>query len=105
MSDTLGSAMRELWDEWQPQELQRVANLEAAVQVIADGRLTEIERHDAKEEAHRLAGSLAALGCTEGSRCARELERRLVIVPDPHHADGLHALVASLRAAVERCHR
>lgn len=100
MDDTFGSAIGELWPLWKPQELERVAVLERAV--ARAGELTEPERRAAQDEAHKLAGALAALGRPEAANGARELERRFLIGPERGDLEGLTALVRSVRAALER---
>src|SRR3954467_7640334 len=99
MGDTLGSAIGELWPLWRPQELERGAILERALQKV--GRLTEPERREAQDEAHRLAGTLAVLGNSEATNQAREVERRFLVGPQRGDAEGLNALVRDLRAALE----
>jgi hypothetical protein len=99
MSDTFGSAIGELWPLWKPQELERIAGLERAVARV--GELTEVERRAAQDEAHKLAGALAALDRPEAANGARELERRFLIGPERGDLEGLTALVLTVRTAVE----
>jgi HPt (histidine-containing phosphotransfer) domain-containing protein len=105
MDDTLGAAMDELWERSKPDELARVVVLEVAAGAVAEGALTEPVRRGAQDEAHRLAGALAALGVPEGAKVARELERRFRGGPSIEQADDLAALVAALRTAVEQYRR
>jgi len=98
MGDTLGSAIGELWPLWRPRELERIAILERAVQKL--DALTEPERREAQEEAHRLAGTLAVLGNTDATNQAREVERRFLVGPDRGDVESLVALIGDLRAAL-----
>jgi len=97
--------MDELWELSKPGELERVGVLEVAARAVADGSLTEPVRRGAQDEAHRLAGALAALGLEQGSKPARELERRFRSGPSIEQANELAALVAALRTAVEQYRR
>jgi HPt (histidine-containing phosphotransfer) domain-containing protein len=99
MGDTLGSAIGELWPSWRPREFERIAVLERAVRKL--GELTEAERREAQEEAHRLAGMLAVLGNADATNQAREVERRFLAGPQQGDAEALNALVRDLRAALE----
>ena len=99
MGDTFGSAIGELWPLWKPQELERVAVLERAVARV--GELSEPERRAAQDEAHKLAGALAALGRPEAANGARELERRFLVGPERADLEGLTALLLTVRTAVE----
>src|SRR5438876_6059121 len=101
----LASAMGQLWERCRPEELERIHVLERAVAALMSGGLAESERRRAEGEAHKLAGSLGALGYPAGSSSASELERRFVRVPDPRDAPELSELVGSVRAAVESAGR
>jgi HPt (histidine-containing phosphotransfer) domain-containing protein len=100
MDHTLATLLGEQWPAWRPQELERVAVLERAVAKLGDA-LSESERRTAQEEAHRLAGTFAALGRPEAADGAREVERRLERRPPPTDAASLGALVGTLRAALD----
>jgi thioredoxin-like negative regulator of GroEL len=100
MGDTFGAAIAELWPIWRPQELERIAVLERAVAKLAD-ELSEPEREAAQTEAHRLAGTFAALGRAEAADGAREVERRFTRRPQHADAASLGALVGTLRAALD----
>jgi HPt (histidine-containing phosphotransfer) domain-containing protein len=95
MDESLASCIGELWAQWRPQELARVAVIERAV--LKGCRVLERERREAQEEAHRLAGTLAMLGRGSAADAARTLERRFVA----GEYDALGPLVRSLRAALE----
>jgi HPt (histidine-containing phosphotransfer) domain-containing protein len=85
---------------WRPHEFARLALLERAI-----GRRTELseaERREAQEEAHRLAGTLAYLGRIDACDCAREVERRFDVGPERGDAASLIALVAALRVALDQ---
>src|ERR1700754_4825997 len=92
MDDSLAACIRELWAQWRPQELARVAVIERAA---AKGWLVlERERREAE---HRLAGTLAMLGRGSAADAARALERRFF----DGEFDAIGPLVRSLRAALE----
>ncbi len=103
MSDdevTMASLMGQLWDGHRREEFERVHVLERAVAALTAGTLDDTARRAAEDEAHRLAGSLGALGSEAGVSSARELERRFVR-PAPREAAELSELVGSLRIALE----
>jgi HPt (histidine-containing phosphotransfer) domain-containing protein len=75
--------------------------IEHAVVAVGDGSLDELACRHAYEEAHRLAGSLAALGAAAGSESARALEARFLRFPPKTEGPELSTLVKTLRAALE----
>src|SRR5690349_15653756 len=95
MDDTLAFAIGELWTRYAPQELERVAVIERAAE--KGMFVLERERREAQEEAHRLAGTLAALGKSTAASGARELERRFLA----GDLSEITPLVRALRAALE----
>jgi hypothetical protein len=95
MNESLASCIGELWAEWRPQELARVAVLERVAEKGC--RILERERREAQEEAHRLAGTLAMLGRGSAADAARALERRFFA----GELDAIGPLVRSLRVALE----
>jgi HPt (histidine-containing phosphotransfer) domain-containing protein len=95
MDETLAFAIGELWDQWRPQELERVAVIERAAE--KGQYVLERERREAQEEAHRLAGTLAVLGRGSAATGARELERRFLV----GDLREITPLVRELRAALE----
>jgi HPt (histidine-containing phosphotransfer) domain-containing protein len=95
MNETLAFAIEQLWHQWGPQELERVAVIERAAQ--KGPHVLERERREAQEEAHRLAGTLAVLGRSRAATGARELERRFLI----GDLREIAPLVRELRAALE----
>ena len=95
MDETFAFALGELWTQFGPQELERVAVIERAAE---KGTLVlERERREAQEEAHRLAGTLAAFGKRTAAIGARELERRFLA----GDLNEITPLVRELRAALE----
>jgi hypothetical protein len=95
MNESLASCIRELWTQYRPQELARVAVIERAAEKGC--RVLERERREAQDEAHRLAGTLALLGRGTAADAARAVERRLFA----GELDAVGPLVSSLRAALE----
>ena len=95
MDESLASCIRELWAQYRPQELARIAVIERAAEKGC--RVLERERREAQEEAHRLAGTLAALGKSTAASGARELERRFLA----GDLSEITPLVRALRAALE----
>lgn len=57
---------------------QQVAVLEQATQVLFTGSLSDELRQTARQDAHKLAGSLGTFGYPEGSKLARKIEQLLL---------------------------
>ena len=66
--------LRAIWDEHRPATLARVAALEHAASLAAEGKLGPAERETARREAHALAGAVAFFGYLNASRMAEDLE-------------------------------
>lgn len=81
---------------------QRLALLAAAIKTLQVGESTRSQRQQAKEEAHRLAGSLGMYGYTRGSEIARAIEHLLLgeSALEEHQATQLAQLLTTLRQAV-----
>lgn len=72
--ESVSAAVGQLWSRARGAMLERVGVLERAAQATARGSLVVALRHQARDEAHRLAGSLGTFGLPDGTRIARELE-------------------------------
>ena len=96
--DKTAALLAKLWVKIQPIVEERLAVLDHASAAAGQGRLPDELRVEARNNAHKLAGSLGMYGFDEGTRVARELEQMLDAgAPDPARLGGL---VAELRAAV-----
>jgi len=91
--------LRAIWEEHRAATFARVAALERAVNLAAEGRLEAADRETARREAHTLAGAVAFFGYLDASRMAADLERifRERVVSDP---ERLRDLVTKLRGAL-----
>ena len=91
--------LRAIWDQHRPATFARVAALERAVNLAAEGKLEPTEREMARREAHTLAGAVAFFGYLTASRMAADLERIFQerTVSDP---ERLRDLVTKLRGAL-----
>jgi len=91
--------LRAIWDEHRPATLARVAALEHAASLAAEGKLGPAERETARREAHALAGAVAFFGYLNASRMAEDLERIFQerVASDP---ERLRDLVTKLRGAL-----
>lgn len=83
-----------VWEKSKDQFLAQVHVLEQAVTALAANALTPELQHQAKHEAHKLAGSLSIFGSVTGSQIARELEdwfqpQVLLIGSQAEHMSGL----------------
>lgn len=96
--------MVELWERYRTRTFEKVTLLEQAAAKLLVGDLDRLLQDQAREEAHRLAGSVGSFGYTEGSRLAREIESVLQGSAPTEHAETQHlaALIAALRMDLER---
>jgi HPt (histidine-containing phosphotransfer) domain-containing protein len=99
----LAEALNRLWCQFLPQMFDRVAALEAAVAPLAAGTLSDPEREEANDAAHKLAGILGSFGVPEGTLLAREAETLCVCQTETAAAGAarLTEIVAELRALIE----
>ena len=86
-----------LWEQFRPLVAQRLQLLQS----YADGD-GSVDREDARQAAHNLAGALGSYGRPEGSEIARRIDLGLTTgAPEALTAAELAALVARLRRIVE----
>ena len=76
MPDDIHAAIARLWERSRPVVLERVAALQETATALAAGPVAE-DVHDARAEAHKLAGSLGTFGVAQGSELARGIEQEL----------------------------
>lgn len=81
---------------------QRLLLLESAVEMLQAGELGQLQRQAAREEAHRLAGSLGMYGYTKGSELARAIENLLLkeSTLEAHPSIELTQLLLDLKQAI-----
>lgn len=81
---------------------QRITVLEAAAATLETTSLPATQHQAAKEEAHRLVGSLGTFGCPEGSNRAREIEQWLSTYTDDKQGNvkQLQSLLMQLKQAI-----
>ncbi|HEV7163351.1 MAG TPA: Hpt domain-containing protein [Solirubrobacteraceae bacterium] len=87
--------LRSVWEQqrWRVQE--RLAVIQRAVTLLADGHLDAGLRREAESAAHMLAGSLGMFGFTQASIAARRLEWELA-----HLQPGSERLLSTLLASI-----
>lgn len=96
--DKTSALLAKLWVKIQPIVEERLTVLDRASAAAEQGSLPDGLRVEARNSAHKLAGSLGMYGFDEGTRVAREIEQMLDAgAPD---SARLSALVVELRAAV-----
>jgi DNA-binding response OmpR family regulator len=66
-----------IWEKFQSKFVEQFAVLEQVAVALTAGKLTSELQQQAKQEAHKLAGSLGIFGLMKGSQLARELEELL----------------------------
>ena len=99
-ADELRALIEELWPDARDRALQRVRVIEAAVAAVRMGELDAAGRDAARQEAHRLAGSLGSFGLGSATAPARALESAFTGDPMKADHDALAADVAHLRRVV-----
>lgn len=75
-ADKLSEQLQNLWQKHLPLMQSRVATIRVAIDALRQNRPTQ-EIREAKEAAHKLAGSLGTFGLENASRNALEIERLL----------------------------
>lgn len=73
------AATSKVWSKFQGKMLAQIAILGEAAAALTAGNLTPELQQKAKQEAHKLAGSLGIFGFMEGSKLAKELEELLYL--------------------------
>jgi HPt (histidine-containing phosphotransfer) domain-containing protein len=91
-----------MWNKFLPQMEERLGMLEAAAAELAAGSLSDEQKADAHEAAHKLAGTLGMFGLTKGTVLAREAEVVYSGDPEPDPTLGAHliAIAEQLRAMI-----
>lgn len=75
--EQLTAGMTVIWNENRPQRLSLLAELGEIADRALDGTLSGPVRENARNAAHRLAGSAGTFGFHEASSIAQQLERAL----------------------------
>ncbi|NHC35821.1 response regulator [Scytonema millei] len=93
-----------VWERVKEKFIRRVATIEQAIALLQQRSLDEQLRHQAEQEAHKLAGSLGMYGFALGSRLARQIENLLQagVSIAPEQARQLSELVAALHRELQR---
>lgn len=92
----LGDYVAGLWERLRPRVETRLDALEGAVDQVVAGTADGETHSSARDEAHRLAGSLGSYGFPGASAAARELE--LLLEREPVDAAAVQAALGRLRS-------
>lgn len=96
------AAIGKVWERFKDRIAARVTAIEQANQALESGELPQELHATAKQEAHKLAGSLGTFGLTEGSVIARQVEQLLQSPTlDASQSGDLTALVQALRSQID----
>ncbi|MCT7978837.1 response regulator [Laspinema olomoucense] len=100
---TIVAAIGQVWERFKDRIADRVTAIEQATQALEDGELPQELHAKAKQEAHKLAGSLGTFGLTQGSVIAREVEQ-LLHNPTLNSSQSAHlaVLVQALRSQIDQ---
>ncbi len=97
-ADTTRSAIAAIWRRNLPQTLDRLTLLDQTATAALTQDLTSTLAAEARDTAHKLAGSLGTFGYPEGTRLARDLEQ-LLDNPIPN-ATRIREVTVALRASI-----
>jgi DNA-binding response OmpR family regulator/HPt (histidine-containing phosphotransfer) domain-containing protein len=96
--------LNETWKTTQPNCLEHVAELVAAIADLDAGQLTPDRQAEARQRAHKLVGTLGLFGVPRAVRLARQLEHWLGSSPGAlpaHQAASIQPLVHELQHIVQ----
>ncbi len=100
---TIVAAIGKVWERFKDRIAARVTAIEQANQALESGELPPELHATAKQEAHKLAGSLGTFGLTEGSVIARRVEQLLQSPTlDASQSGNLTELVQALRSQIDQ---
>jgi HPt (histidine-containing phosphotransfer) domain-containing protein len=96
----MNATLQAVWSEHESIVLERIALVEAAIDALIAGRLSDYERERARRAAHMLAGSVGMFGFDRSSLAALTLETALgrFAKPDEAQAHELNEQLAIMRA-------
>lgn len=99
----LNQSIQKVWERFRETLDDRIITIEKAIAAANDGQINLLMQQQARQEAHKLAGSLGTFGRREGSTVAREIE--LILQLDTpliiEHLPSLSILIGRLRQIVE----
>ncbi|MEI2418664.1 Hpt domain-containing protein, partial [Arthrospira platensis SPKY2] len=99
----LNQSIQKVWERFRETLDDRIITIEKAIGAANDGQINLLMQQQARQEAHKLAGSLGTFGRREGSTVAREIE--LILQLDTslisEHLPSLSILIDRLRQIVE----
>ncbi|MET0113180.1 MAG: response regulator [Limnospira maxima] len=99
----LNQSIQKVWERFRETLDDRIITIEKAIAAANDGQINLQMQKQARQEAHKLAGSLGTFGRREGSTVAREIE--LILQLDTslisEHLPSLSILIDRLRQIVE----
>ncbi|MCT7964538.1 diguanylate cyclase [Laspinema sp. D1] len=99
---TIVAAIGKVWERFKDRIADRVTAIEQATRALEDGELPQELHAQAKQEAHKLAGSLGTFGLTQGSVIARQVEGLLQSPTlNSTQSTELTALVQALRSQID----
>jgi DNA-binding response OmpR family regulator len=75
------TTINQVWLKFKDLAFQRLADLENLAVALTENLLTDELQTQAKNSAHKLAGSLGCFGFPEGSRIAKQIEKILMYSP------------------------
>ncbi len=97
----LAPALERLWRKFLPEIQERVRIIEEALVALESGQLAELQRDQAFQAAHKLAGSLGNFGHQRASAIASTFESAFEKpTPAPNYAE-LQGLLLELQRTVQ----
>jgi HPt (histidine-containing phosphotransfer) domain-containing protein len=96
----MAEALARLWTRFLPEIENRLALLESAARSVEAGLLSEEQREEAHQAAHKLSGVLGTFGLHRGTELARQVEVALA-EGLPSSAAELSSWIAELRLVID----
>ncbi|MFB2939422.1 response regulator [Aerosakkonemataceae cyanobacterium BLCC-F154] len=101
MANQARKAAIALWEQFKEPSLERLAVLDRTVLALQSGNLSQELHNEAKNAAHKLAGSLGMFGFLKGSDLSREIEHWLQNTKQTREFTVFKSLVTKLHEEID----
>lgn len=101
-NEQLKLLLLKLWETSKATIAERLETIRQAQAQMAKNALKAVERKNAVDAAHKLAGILGTFGLPEGTELARQVEEGLAVPGEGLTAEALDALVKQLAVLIDK---
>lgn len=101
-NEQLKLLLLKLWETSKATIAERLETIRQAQAQMAKNALKAVERKNAVDAAHKLAGILGTFGLPEGTELARQVEEGLAVPGEGLTAEALDALVEQLAVLIDK---